>query len=169
MSTFGSLYIYCECTFVVCRFILSAFIVNNSSWAHSSITLSTCTWQQPLKRVLSCQKRQLLVYHGDACLFVWKPVRKTSSHASWQRTLVYICLSSLSCSELLLAWREEQGNKHRRNSPGNARPQSSQLAEPLWTDPGLRKGIKARELTFLYFFFFFLEEQAGNDLSNIPP
>ena len=32
------------------------------------------------------------------------------------------------------------------NSPANARPQSSQLAEPLWTDPGLESGIGAREL-----------------------
>ena len=29
---------------------------------------------------------------------------------------------------------------------GNARPQSSQLAEPLWTDPGIKSGISVREL-----------------------
>ena len=29
---------------------------------------------------------------------------------------------------------------------GNTRPQSSQLAEPLWTDPGLKSGISVREL-----------------------
>ena len=29
---------------------------------------------------------------------------------------------------------------------GNTRSQSSQLAEPLWTDPGLKSGISAREL-----------------------
>ena len=33
-----------------------------------------------------------------------------------------------------------QGNEPTRNSSGNTRPQSSQLAEPLWTDPGLKKG-----------------------------
>ena len=32
------------------------------------------------------------------------------------------------------------------NWSGNARPQSSQLAEPLWTDPGLKSGISVREL-----------------------
>ena len=29
---------------------------------------------------------------------------------------------------------------------GNNRPQSSQLAESLWTDPGLKSGISVREL-----------------------
>ena len=29
---------------------------------------------------------------------------------------------------------------------GNIGPQSSQLAEPLWTDPGINSGISLREL-----------------------
>ena len=37
-------------------------------------------------------------------------------------------------------------NELTRTSSGNAWPQSSQLAEPLWTDPGLRNGISVREL-----------------------
>ena len=32
------------------------------------------------------------------------------------------------------------------NSSGNTRLQSSQLTEPLWTDPGLKSGISLREL-----------------------
>ena len=32
------------------------------------------------------------------------------------------------------------------NLSGNIRPQSSQLAEPLWTDPGLKSEISARDL-----------------------
>ena len=28
----------------------------------------------------------------------------------------------------------------------NSRPQSSKLAEPLWTDPGIKSGISVREL-----------------------
>ena len=39
-----------------------------------------------------------------------------------------------------------QGNELSRNSSGNTRPQSSQLAEPLWTDPSLKSGIGVREL-----------------------
>ena len=31
------------------------------------------------------------------------------------------------------------GNELTRDSSGNTRPQSSQLAEPLWTDPGLKE------------------------------
>ena len=30
---------------------------------------------------------------------------------------------------------------------GNSRPLSSQLAGPLWTDPGLKSGISVRDLT----------------------
>ena len=33
-----------------------------------------------------------------------------------------------------------------RNLSGNIRLQSSQLAEPLWTDPGVKSGISVREL-----------------------
>ena len=34
-----------------------------------------------------------------------------------------------------------QGNELTRNLSGNIQPKSSQLAEPLWTDPGLKSGI----------------------------
>ena len=36
-------------------------------------------------------------------------------------------------------------NELTRNLSGNIRPQSSQLAEPLWTDSGLKSGISVRE------------------------
>ena len=32
------------------------------------------------------------------------------------------------------------------NLSGNLQPQSSQLAEPLWTDPGVKIGISVRKL-----------------------
>ena len=38
------------------------------------------------------------------------------------------------------------GNGLTRNLSRNIRLQSSQLAEPLWTDPGLKSGISVREL-----------------------
>ena len=38
------------------------------------------------------------------------------------------------------------GNELTRNLSGNTGPQSSQLAEPLWTDPCLESGIVVREL-----------------------
>ena len=34
-----------------------------------------------------------------------------------------------------------QGNELTHNWAGNTHPQSSQLAELLWTDPGLKSGI----------------------------
>ena len=39
-------------------------------------------------------------------------------------------------------------NELTRNLPVNFRPQSSQLAEPLWTDPGIKSGIGVSELVF---------------------
>ena len=39
-----------------------------------------------------------------------------------------------------------QGNEPTRNPSGNTGPQSSQVAETLWTDPGLKSGIGVREL-----------------------
>ena len=38
------------------------------------------------------------------------------------------------------------GNEFKRSLSGNIRPPSSQLAEPLWTDPGIKSEISAREL-----------------------
>ena len=38
------------------------------------------------------------------------------------------------------------GNEFTHNSPRNTWSRSSQLAEPLWGDPGLRSGISVREL-----------------------
>ena len=39
-----------------------------------------------------------------------------------------------------------QGSELTCNSSGNAHPLSSQLAEPLWTDPGPKSGITVCEL-----------------------
>ena len=44
--------------------------------------------------------------------------------------------------------------------------QSSQLAEPLWADPGLRSGISVRELIST---LKKKKPQAGNELSSILP
>ena len=64
---------------------------------------------------------------------------------------------------------------HFAAAEGNIRPQSSQLAEPLWTDPGLKSGISVRKLIST------LKEkekkkkekkkkvQAGNEWKNILP
>ena len=57
------------------------------------------------------------------------------------------------------------GIEFTRNSSSNTRSQSSQLAEPLWTDPGLKCGISVHELISTKK----TKAQAGNELSNILP
>ena len=48
------------------------------------------------------------------------------------------------CRHFVETYQETISNK--RNSSRNTRPQSSKLAEPLWTDPGLKNGLGVREL-----------------------
>ena len=48
---------------------------------------------------------------------------------------------------------------------GNTRPQSSQLTEPLSTDPDLKSGISVRELLSIEK----KKTPAGNEWSNILP
>ena len=42
--------------------------------------------------------------------------------------------------------RELIKNELKRNSSGNTQPESPQLTEPLWTDPGVKSGIRVHEL-----------------------
>ena len=52
--------------------------------------------------------------------------------------------------------RNLSGNELKRNSSGNTRSQSSQLAETLSSDPGLKSGISVRDL-----FFHLKKKRAG--------
>ena len=56
-------------------------------------------------------------------------------------------------------------NELTRNSSGNTRPQSSQLAEPPWTDPGEKKFDKCVRDDF----HFQNNGQLGNESPNLPP
>ena len=48
-----------------------------------------------------------------------------------------------------------RGNELTGNLKGNIhQPHLSQLAEPLWTDPGIKSGISVRELISTFFLFF---------------
>ena len=55
-------------------------------------------------------------------------------------------------------WAISEENKLTHISLGKNQPQLSQLAEPLWTDPGLKSGIGGHR-----------EAQVGNDLPNLNP
>ena len=65
------------------------------------------------------------------------------------------------------------GNELTRNSSGNTRSQSSQLAKPLWADPSIKSGISVRELISTLKRKKKKKKkrkrQAGNELSNILP
>ena len=62
------------------------------------------------------------------------------------------------------AWCENlSGNELSLNAPGNIPPQSSQLAEPLWTDPGIKSDISVRELISTSKQ---KKAQSGNEWSN---
>ena len=57
------------------------------------------------------------------------------------------------------------GNKLARNSSENTWSQWSQLTEPLWTDPGLKSGIRVHELIST----LKKKKQVEYECSNIPP
>ena len=61
------------------------------------------------------------------------------------------------------------GNELTRNLSGYIRPQSSQLAEPLWTDPGIKNGISVREQISTSKKKKKKKAQARNDWSNSLP
>ena len=63
--------------------------------------------------------------------------------------------------------KDHQGRYDNMSKTGNIQPQLSQLAEPLWTDPGIKSGISAHELSPLQKKK--KKEQAGNEWSNILP
>ena len=59
-----------------------------------------------------------------------------------------------------------QGSESTCNWPGNIRPQLSQLAELLWTDPGVKSGINVQELIS---FKKKKKVQVGNETLSLPP
>ena len=73
------------------------------------------------------------------------------------------------------AWcRNLSGNELTRNLPGNIPRQSSQLAEPLWTDPGVKSGISVRKIISIKTTTTTTtttknKALAGNEWSNILP
>ena len=58
------------------------------------------------------------------------------------------------------------GNELIRNSSGNTRPQSSQLADPLWTNSGLNSVTGVHWLNSTLKKKIIIKAQAGTDLSK---
>ena len=83
-----------------------------------------------------------------ACKRPWSFCKK----CRWQVTPKHVCtfdptkLEWAAFATFQTKCGNQSGNELTRNLSGNTWSQSSQLAEPLWTDPGLKSGISAREL-----------------------
>ena len=94
----------------------------------------------------------LCPFHPRVTAVARKRPRSCCQKCKWQVTPKHAYTLDPSKSERAdyAAVRAECGNlsgyKLTHNSSGNTRPQSSQLAEPLWTDPGLKR----RKLSFIW-------------------
>ena len=65
-----------------------------------------------------------------------------------------------------IVWEPIRKQAHMQSS-GNTLSKSSQLAKPLWTDPGLKSGISVHEL--ISTLKKKKKAQIGNELFNILP
>ena len=81
-----------------------------------------------------------------------KRPRSLCQRCRWQVTPKYACTLDPTKSEwadyaaVQAECRNLSGNELTRNLPGNIRSQSSQLAEPLGSDPGIKSKISVCEL-----------------------
>ena len=78
----------------------------------------------------------------------------------WQVTSKHIPLTQRSLSGLIMPLsRHSVGTYRETSSQATHRgtlTHSSQLAEPLWTDPGLKSGIRVHKLISTLFLFYLL-------------
>ena len=116
----------------------------------------------------------LCSFHSRVTAVARKRPRSYCQKGRWQVTPKHAYTLDPSKSEWAdyAAVRAEcgnlSGNELTRNSSGNTRSQSSQLAEPLWTDPYVKSGISLREL-IPTIKKKQKNSQAGNELSNVFP
>ena len=98
-------------------------------------------------------------------------LRSFCQKCRWQATPKHACTFETTKSEwadfaaVQAQYWNLSGNELSRNLSGNIRPQSSQLSEPLWTDPGINSGISVREI--ISTSKKKKNAQAENDWSNI--
>ena len=97
-----------------------------------------------LNSSLSCMFLYMVTFSNWTAL-----ISKPHRHYSWRELYWHYKLCSDSGLTMPLSRRSVEtlsGNEFTRNSSGNTQAQSSQLAEPLWTEPGLKSGICVRKL-----------------------
>ena len=96
------------------------------------------------------------LFHPHVTTMEHKRPRSFCQKCRWQDTPIHIYTLDPTKSEwadyaaVQASCGNLSGNELTCNSSGNTRSQSSQLAEPLWTDPGLKSGINLRELISTY-------------------
>ena len=94
------------------------------------------------------------LYHPSVTAVAYKRPPSFCQKCRWQVTSKHAYILDPTKSEWAnyAAVRAQcgniSGNKLTHNSSGNTQPQSSQLTEPLWTDPGLKSGFSVHELIF---------------------
>ena len=121
------------------------------------------------------RRRLAPLYHGrynHASAVARKRSRSFCQKWRWQVTPKHVYTFAPAKSE----WADNaavqaqcgnlSGNELTRNLSGNIRPQSSQLAELLWTGPDLKSGTSVHGL---FSTFKTTKAQAGNEWSNILP
>ena len=96
--------------------------------------------------------------------FSWDQIRQITLYTHFGAGITFrsSCISPVSHRTTL------PGSKLTRNLSGNIWRQSSQLAEPLWTDPGIKSGISMHELISTLWKKK-KKAQSVNERSNILP
>ena len=134
------------------------------------------------------KRRQNFLLHSQLCVLtlIPCPFRSTPVLPQWHvkdpchsaksaggrlHLNTYTPLTQRSQSGLTMLSRRSVGtyweNEFVHNSSGNTRPQSSQLAEPMWTDPGLEKWNWCTRAD-LHLNKKTKKAQAGNESLNVP-
>ena len=112
-------------------------------------------WQEILFSRVTFLCWPLFSVHSTPLIPQWHikdPSHSAKSAGGRLQIITHTFLTQQSWSGLTALFRRNfwtsQGNELTCNLSGNTHPQLSQLAEPLWTDPGQKSGIDACKLIF---------------------
>ena len=164
---------------------VTAFFYRDSLFVRAPDSWSKGCWFESRQErrenfLLHCQLCVLTLircpFHPRVTAVARKRPRSFCQKCRWQVTPKHACTLNPTKSK----WADYaavqaqsgnlSGNELTRNLSGNIRPQSSQLAEPLWTDFGIKSGISPRELiSITKIKKTFEKAQAGNEWSYILP
>ena len=151
-------------------FKLYKCIIANTSviWQHAAHTTDQLTtpncWTEAVQKSLSLSEKYWRIY--------WKKFRRKGQHAEKNKTETVTELGRRTREEIakwnqMTAPRFKTGGRHqtssaslRGNSSGNARPYSSQLAEPMSTDSDIKSGISVCKMISTLFVYLSIYSSA---------